>query len=105
MLIIVHCLILITEKTFLVLGGGPIDSINDGTVVEKNISIIFSRTKNKCCFIFHYNGNESYLYVNKTKMFKFKAKYKISWYNCCSGSILQDFKKDQRSGISLNANI
>ena len=44
----------------------------------------------------------SYLYVNKTEIYKFKAKDNISWYNFCLESVSKDFTKDQQSEVSLN---
>ena len=35
----------------------------------------------------HYIGDESYLYVNKTEICKFKANDNISRYNFCSKSV------------------
>ena len=37
-------------------------------------SINFRVTKQKFCLILHYNGANSYLFVNGTKIYKFKAK-------------------------------
>ena len=45
---------------------------------KKEISINFSKTDTKFCLSLHYNGDESYLYLNKTEICKFKANYKIS---------------------------
>ena len=53
----------------------------------------------------HYNGDGSYLYVNKTEIYKFKAKDNISWYNFCLGSVSKDFTKNKQSEISLNSNV
>ena len=50
----------------------------------------------------HYKGNESYLYVNKTEICKFKAKDSISWYYFCLGNISNNYTKDDQSGISLD---
>ena len=50
----------------------------------------------------HYNGDEGYLYVNKTEIYKFKVKDNISWYNFCLGSISKDFTKDEQGQIYLN---
>ena len=47
----------------------------------------------------HYNGDESYFYVNKTEICIFRAKDNISWYNFCLGSISKDFTKDEKSEI------
>ena len=54
------------------------------------------------CLSLHCNGDESYLYVNKTEIFKFKAKDNISWCNFCLGSVSKDFTKNEQSEISLN---
>ena len=37
-------------------------------------SINFTLTKNKFFLSLHYNGTNSYLFVNGTKIYKFKAK-------------------------------
>ena len=37
-------------------------------------SINFTVTKKKFCLSFHYNGANSYLFVNGTEIYKFKAK-------------------------------
>ena len=60
---------------------------------KKKISINFSTANTKFCLNLHYNGDESYLYVNKTEIFKFKAGDNISWYNFCLGSVSKDFTK------------
>ena len=69
------------KSNFLVLGEGPTQGINDSTgSAEKKISINFSKANTKICLRLHYNGDDSYLYVNKTEICKFKAKDNISWY-------------------------
>ena len=49
----------------------------------------------------HYNGDESYLYVIKTDIYKFEAKDNISWYNFL-GSISKDFTKNEWNKHFLN---
>ena len=61
------------------------------TVQQKKNNINFSKANTKCCLSLHYNSDESYLYINKTQICKFKAKDNISWYNFCLGSISKDF--------------
>ena len=39
----------------------------------------------------HYNSDESYLHVNGTEIFKFKAHDDISWYEFCLGRVSKDF--------------
>ena len=53
----------------------------------------------------HYNDDESYLYINKTEIYKFKSKNNISWYNFCLGNVSKDFTKDKQSEIFLNGNV
>ena len=72
---------------------GPIQSINDSTgVTEKTIS----KAITKCCLSLHYKGYESYLYVNKTEIYKFKF-----WF----GSVSKGFTKDEQSETSLNVTV
>ena len=52
----------------------------------------------------HYIGVNSYLYVNKTEIYKFKAHDNIGWYGFCLGSVSKDFTKNEQSEISLNGN-
>ena len=73
-LMIFHHLILIVEKNkFLVWGEGPTKGINDSTDAEKKKNEYISKVKTKFCSSLHYNGDESYLYVNKTEIYKFKV--------------------------------
>ena len=65
---------------------------------KKKISINFSEANKKCCLSLHYNGDESYLYVNKINISKCKAKDgNVSWFNFCLGSISKDFAKDEKN--------
>ena len=68
---------------------------------EKN-SITFSKANTVFCLSLRYNGNDSYLYENKTEIYKFQVKDNISWYNFCLGIVTQDFTKDEEIEISLN---
>ena len=40
--------------------------------------------------------------VQQKKIYKFKAKDNISWYNFCLGNVSKDFTKDEQSEFSLN---
>ena len=94
------------KNNFLVLGAGPTQGINDSTgSVEKKFNINFTKANTKFCLSLHYNGEESYLYVNKTEICKFKAKDNVSWYNFCLGSVSKDFTKDKQTEISLNVTV
>ena len=50
----------------------------------------------------HCNSDESYLYVNKTEICKFKANDNINWYNFCLESESKGFTNDEQSEFSLN---
>ena len=51
----------------------------------------------------HYNGANSYLFVNDTEIIKFKAKYsEIVATPLYLGSILKDFSVDNMKGTGLN---
>ena len=62
------------KKDILVLGRGPTQGLESTLTVEKMYSINFTATKNKFCLSLHYNGANSYLFVNGTEIIKFKRK-------------------------------
>ena len=62
------------KKDILVLGIGPTQGLEHTLTAEKMYSINFTVTKNKFCLSLHYNGANSYLFVNGTEIIKFKAK-------------------------------
>ena len=64
-----------------------------------------SKGKTKFWRSLHYNGDESYLYVNRKEIFKCQASDNISWYNFCLGIKSKDFGKDEQSEISLNGTV
>ena len=58
-------------------------------------SINFTVTDKKICFRLHYNGANSYLFVNGTEIDKFKAKdSKILVGPICLGNISKDWSAD-----------
>ena len=62
------------EKAILVLGRGPMQGLEITLTAEKMYSINFTVTRKKFCLSLHYNRANSYLFVNGTEMYKFKAK-------------------------------
>ena len=62
------------KKKTLVLGIGPTQRLEHTLTAEKMHSINFTVTKEKFCLSLHYNGANSYLFVNGTEIYKFKAK-------------------------------
>ena len=58
-------------------------------------SINFNVTNKKFCLSLHYNGANSYLFVNDIEIYKFKAKdSKIIATPLCLGNISNDWSMD-----------
>ena len=79
------------KKDILILGKGPTQGLEHTLTAEKMYSINFTVTKNKFCLSLHYNGANSYLFVNGTEIHKFKAKdSEIVATLLCLGNISKD---------------
>ena len=63
------------KKNILVLGIGPTQGLEHTLTAEKMYSINFTVTKKKFWLRLHYNGANSYLFVNGTETYTFKAKH------------------------------
>ena len=53
---------------------GPTQGLESTLTAEKMYSINFTASKKRFCLSLHYNGANSYLFVNVTDIYKFKAK-------------------------------
>ena len=87
---------LITRKNILILGKGPTQGL-DGTKLtgEKLHSIHVTGNNKKSSLSLHFNGASSYLFVNGTEIYKFKAKgSEIVATPLCLGNISKDFSAD-----------
>ena len=62
------------KEDILVLGRGPTQGLESTLTAEKMYSINFTVTKKKICLSLHYNGGNSYLFLNGTEIIKFKAR-------------------------------
>ena len=62
------------KKKILILGKGPTQELELTLTAEKMYSVNFSRWYTKFCLSLHYNGSNSYLFVNGNEIHKFKAK-------------------------------
>ena len=66
-------------------------------------SINFTATKKTFCLSLHYNGASSYLFVNGTEIYKFKAKdSEIVASPLCLGNISKDWSRDNMKKTGLN---
>ena len=83
------------KKDILVLGRGPAQRLESTLTAEKMYSINFTVTKKKFCLSLHYNGGNSYLFVNGTEIIKFKTKdSEIVANPLCLGNISKDWSTD-----------
>ena len=83
------------KKDILVLGKGPTQGLEHTLTAEKMNSINFTLMKRKFCLSLHYNGVNSYLFVNGTEIYKFKAKdSEIAATPLCLGNISKDWSAD-----------
>ena len=81
------------KKYILIIGIGPTQGLGEHSLTaEKMYSIDFTVTRNKLCLSLHYNGANSYLFVNGIEIIKFKAKdSEIVATPLCLGNISKDW--------------
>ena len=83
------------KKDILVLGKGPTQGLENTLTAEKIYSINFTLTKKTFCLSLHYNGANTYLFVNDREIYKFKAKYSEVFVGpICLGNISKDWSVD-----------
>ena len=76
------------ENNILVLGKGPTQGLEHTLTAEKMYFINFTVVRKKFCLSLHCNGANSYLFVNGTEIYKFKAKdSEIAAGPICLGNI------------------
>ena len=91
------------KKDILVLGIDPAQGLKHVLTAEKMYSINFTVTKKKFCLSLHYNGTNSYLFVNGTEIYKFKAKdSEIVASPLCLGNISKDWSIDNMKKTGFN---
>ena len=92
------------KKDILILGRGPTQGLGEHSLTaEKMYSMKFAVTKKKFCLSLPYNGANSYLFVNGTEIYKFKAKdSEIVATPLCLGNISKDWSADnmKRTGFT-----
>ena len=83
------------KKDILILGKGPTQGLEHTLTAEKMYSINFSKDQTKFWLSLHYNGANSYLFVNGKEIHKFKAKdSEIVATPLCLGNISKDWSVD-----------
>ena len=91
------------KKDILILGKGHTQGLEHTLSAEKMYSIHFTKKNTKFCLSLHYNGANSYLFVNGTEIIKYKAKdSEILAYSLCLGNISKDWTNDKMKKTGFN---
>ena len=91
------------KKDILILGKGPTQGLERTLSAEKMYSINFTKKNTTFCLSMHYNGANSYLFVNGTEIIKFKAKdSEIIPYSLSLGNISKDWANDKMKQTGFN---
>ena len=94
------------KKDILILGRGLTQGLEPTLIAEKMYSISFTVTRKLFCLSLHYNGANSYLFVNGTEIYKFKAKdSEIVASQLCLANISKDLSTDNMKKTGFNGNI
>ena len=80
------------NKDILIFGGGPTQGLDDTNLTAAaKYPIHFTESGKRFVLSLHYNGSNSFLFVNATKMYQFKAKdSEIKDYALCLGNISKE---------------
>ena len=63
------------NEDILILGEGPTQGLDDNTLTaEAKYPVNFTQSKKRFVLSVHYNGSNSFLFVNAGKIYKFKPK-------------------------------
>ena len=91
-------------KNILAVGKYFIQGLDNTTIyTEKLYSINFTKTNTKFCLSLHYNGANSYLFVNGTEINKFKAKDSdVVATPLCLVNVSKDFSVDNMKKTGFN---
>ena len=86
-------MLIIRKKDILILVEGPTQRLNDSTLTAKaKYHNSLTQSGKRFVLSLHYNGSNSFLFVNTTKVYQFKAKgSEIKDYALCLGNISKDF--------------
>ena len=91
-------------EDILILGKGPTQGLGEHSWTPENMySVNFTDNGDKYILSLHYNGANSYLFVNGTATIKFKGKdSKIVAIPLCLGNVSKDWSLDNMKDTGLN---
>ena len=92
------------KKEILIIGKGPTQGLGENSLTaEKMYSINFMVKRKRFCLSLHYNGSNSYLFVDGTEIIKFIAKDSdIVATPLCLGNISKDWSVDNMKRTGFN---
>ena len=95
------------DKDILILGEGPRQILDDTTLAaEAKYPINFTQSNKRIVLGLHYNGSDSFLFADATKIYQFKAKNsEIKKYPLCLGKISKDFTVDNMKKTGLKGSV
>ena len=90
------------KKGILILRKELTQGLEHTLTEEKMYSINFTVTTKKFCLSFHYNGANSYFFVNGTEIYKFRGKDSaIVGTPSCLGNISKGWSADNMKKLGL----
>ena len=90
------------KKHIFFLGKRPTQGLEHTLTAETIYSINFAVTKKRFCLSLHYNGANSYLFVNGTEIYKLKGKdSEIVATSLCLGNISKDWSVQNMKRLDL----
>ena len=95
------------NKDILILGRGPAQGLSDTTLTAKaKYPINFTQSNKRFVLNLQYNGSDSFLFVNATKIYQFKAKdWEIQTYPLCLGNIPKNFIRDNLTKTEFKGSV
>ena len=92
------------NKDILILGKRRKQKLDDTAVAaEAKYPTNFTQPRKRFVSSLHYNGSNSFWFVNTTKIHQFKAKHSaINDYTLCLGNISKEFTIDKIKKTGLN---
>ena len=89
-------------KDILILGKGPTQRLDRTTFIAEGKYPINFMQSERFVLNLHYNGNNSFLFVNATEVYQCKAKHsEIKYYALCLDNISENFTSNNLKKIEL----
>ena len=95
------------NQDILILCEGPTQGLDDTTLkAEAKYPIRSTQSGRRLVLSLHYNGSNSFLFVNATKIYQFKAEdSEVIPYPLCLGNISKDFTNGNMKKTGLKGSV